>query len=87
MQESSGIDKSATADNHIFLAISKSAINGSPAARTIKLWGNIQNHNISILIDSRSTSSFISATIEQQLEHVISVPIFATIQVAGGGIL
>jgi hypothetical protein len=85
--ESYGPDRHVATENHVFLAISKSAVSGSSAARTIKLWGTIQRHRVSILIDSGSTSSFISAAVAQQLAHVTYLPVLTVVQVAGGGIL
>jgi hypothetical protein len=85
--ESYGPNRHVATENHVFLAISKSAVSGSLVARTIKLWGTIQRHKVSILIDSGSTSSFISAAVAQQLAQVTYLPVSTAVQVAGGGIL
>jgi hypothetical protein len=51
----------------LFLALPKTAVNGAPAARTIQFHGTLQGLPLSILIDSGSSSSFVSAKIAKQL--------------------
>jgi hypothetical protein len=71
----------------LLLAVSKAAVTGFQAPRTVKLVGSIQNKVISILVDSGSTSSFISSTVAAQLTDVTPLPSPSSVQVAGGGIL
>lgn len=76
-----------TPQEHLCLAISKAAVSGAPAPRTIQLLGTIQGLPITILTDSGSTSSFVSTTIVQQLssQTIISQP--SSVSIAGGGLL
>jgi hypothetical protein len=60
---------------------------GFPAPRTVKLVGSIQNKVISVLVDSGSTSSFISSTVAAHLTDVTPLPSPSSVQVAGDGIL
>ena len=71
----------------VFLAISKSAVSRVPAARTIRLLGSMSGIPVHILVDSGSSSSFISDTIAVQLRHLNSLSISSCVQVAGGGVL
>jgi hypothetical protein len=69
------------------LAISKSAVSGAPAPRTIQFIGSIQGVPITILLDSGSMSSFISTSVVQQLSSQIVLSSHASVSVAGGGVL
>jgi len=71
----------------VFLAISKLAVSGVPAAHTIQLLGSMSGIPVHILVDSGSSSSFISDTTAVQLNHLDSVSISSCVQVAGGGVL
>ncbi|CAD6217555.1 unnamed protein product [Miscanthus lutarioriparius] len=71
----------------VFLAISKSAMSGVPAARTIRLLGSMSGIPVHILVDSGSSSSFISNTTAAKLHHPDSVSMSSCVQVAGGGVL
>ena len=71
----------------VFLAISKSAVSGVPAARTIRLLGSMSGIPVHILVDSGSSSSFLSDTTAIQLHHLDSVSVSSYEQVAGGGVL
>jgi hypothetical protein len=53
--------------DQLFLAISKAAINGVDAPRTVKFLGSIQDHLVSVLVGSGSSSSFLSATLAAKL--------------------
>jgi len=76
-----------SASEQLFLALSKSAWSGQVGSRTMKFSGSIQHQIVSVLVDSGSSSSFISAALSQKLSGVspLSTPI--SVQVAGGGIL
>jgi hypothetical protein len=47
----------------LFMAISKAAITGVDAPRTVKFMGSIQHGPITILVDSGSSNSFISSSL------------------------
>jgi hypothetical protein len=51
----------------LFLALSKAAVTGCEAPRTVKFAGSIQHLPVSMLVDSGSSSSFISASVAAQL--------------------
>ncbi|CAD6202725.1 unnamed protein product [Miscanthus lutarioriparius] len=70
----------------VFLAISKSAVSRVPVA-PIQLLGSMSGILVRILVDSGSSSSFISDTTVVQLKHLDSVSISSCVQVAGGGVL
>lgn len=71
----------------ILLAMSKAVVSGVATPRTMQFQGRIQQLPMTILLDSGSSSSFISHLVVQQLtgEHMIDNP--CQVQVAGGGIL
>lgn len=71
----------------LFLAISKSAVSGVPTARTIRFLGTIAGVPVQILVDSGSSSSFISISLAAQLRHEDSILVSSSVQVAGGGVL
>jgi hypothetical protein len=81
------LTKPHTPQEHLCLAISKSAVSGAPAPRIIQFIGTIQGVPLTILLDSGSTSSFISTSIVHQLssQTILSSP--ASVCVAGGGVL
>jgi hypothetical protein len=69
------------------MALSKSALSGVPAARTVRLVGFLQHVPVRILIDSGSSSSFINEALVSQLVGIPSEGISTSVQVAGGGML
>jgi hypothetical protein len=71
----------------LFLAISKAALSGSTAPRTVKFNGSIQHKQVTMLLDSGSSSSFISTSLAAQLCGVQPLAKPVTVQVAGGGLL
>jgi hypothetical protein len=71
----------------LFLAISKAAITGVDAPRTVKFMGSIQHRPITILVDSGSSNSFISSSLTSRLAGISSLPNRVSVQVAGGGTL
>lgn len=71
----------------IFMALSKSATSGVPAARTIRLMGFLQDIPVQILIDFGSSSSFINQALVPQLQQCQISALPTSIQGAGGGIL
>jgi hypothetical protein len=78
----------ALADTHeVLMSISKSAVTGSETTRSMRLVGNIQGHDVIILIDSGSSNNFISAHLASQLVGVKKLSHPVQVKVAGGGIL
>jgi hypothetical protein len=71
----------------LFLAISKAALSGSTAPRSVKFNGSIQHKQVTMLLDSGSSSSSISTSLATQLSSVQPLDKPVTIQVAGGGLL
>jgi len=70
---------------HIMLALSKSALSGVPAARTVRLVGFLQQIPVQILVDSGSSSSFVNENLVPQLSGIASDPLANSVEVAGGG--
>ena len=70
---------------HIMLALSKSALSGVPAARTVRLVGFLQQIPVQILVDSGSSSSFVNENLVPQLSGIASDPLASSVEVAGGG--
>jgi hypothetical protein len=66
------------------LALSKSALTGVPASRSICFKGLIQSIPMQILVDSDSSSSFIHEALVPQLTGIASVPVSSSVLVAGG---
>jgi len=77
----------AESSEQLFLAISKAAVTGQGAPRTMKFLGSIQHQSVSILVDSGSSNSFISAQLAQRLSGVSPLQHSITMQVASGGTL
>ncbi|KAK1653770.1 hypothetical protein QYE76_071575 [Lolium multiflorum] len=79
----------ALADTHEaeFMAISKQAFNGSENGHSMKLMGQIQGHDVLILVDSGSTNNFISTSLAAQLQGVQKLSKPVKVKVAGGGML
>jgi hypothetical protein len=78
----------AVADTQeVLMSISKQAINGSENSHSMRLMGQIQGHDVLILIDSGSSNNFISSSLAAQLKGVQPLPKPVQVKVAGGGIL
>jgi len=71
----------------LFVAISKAAALGACAARTIRFSGTVAGHPALILIDSGSSSSFLSESLAAKLSSAVLTPQSTQVQVAGGGLL
>ena len=76
-----------TDEEQAFLAISLSAVTGTPAPRTVRFSGSIQGHPINILLDSGSSSSFLGAAVAARLQDVAVQATPCTVRIAGGGSL
>jgi hypothetical protein len=59
-----------TTKPQVFLAISQGALNGSPAPRTVQFTGSIQIIQLQMLLDSGSSSSFLSESVAAKLQNV-----------------
>ncbi|KAM0929344.1 hypothetical protein ACQ4PT_001454 [Festuca glaucescens] len=71
----------------VLMSISKQAVNGSEAPRSMRLLGHIQGHDVLILIDSGSSNNFVSSKLASQLKGVTPLSRPVHVRVAGGGIL
>jgi len=76
-----------TADAQLLLALSKAAFGSAESGRAICFAGSIQSHAVSVLIDSGSSASFISASLAAKLVDVSVMPVPSTVRVAGCGLL
>ena len=74
-------------DEQLCLALCKAASGGCHKSRTIRLQGSIAGLPAIMLIDSCSSSSFISSKLAAQLPQVQHVFQSAQVQIAGGGFL
>lgn len=72
-------------EQQVFLAISLSALSGIPAPRTVRFTGSIQGIPMHMLLDSGSSTSFISQAVAAQLHDVQAQPNSCSVRIAGGG--
>lgn len=77
----------STPTEQLMLALSKSALSGIPAARTIRLVGSLANIPVQILVDSGSSSSFVNQSLVPRLTHIHYDQVSSNVQVAGGSLL
>ncbi|XP_071680601.1 uncharacterized protein [Lolium perenne] len=78
----------AITDSHeVLMSISKQAVNGSEAPRSMRLSGQIQGRDVLILIDSGSSSNFVSENLASKLTGVQQLDNPIKVKVAGGGVL
>jgi hypothetical protein len=70
--------------SQLYLTLSIAALSGVPAPKTLCLSGAIQQHKISILVDSGSSHSFISAKLASQLDGVVPLQPSLPVKVANG---
>jgi hypothetical protein len=68
--------------SQLFLAISQAASKGCVAPKTVQFSGSIQHIQISLLVDSGSSASFISAQLDSQLSGAVSLSKDIKVQVA-----
>lgn len=74
-------------EQQAFLAISQSAVTGAVAARTVRFSGTVQGLVMQMLLDSGSSSSFISESLAAQLKNLSVRTEHCNIRIAGGGTL
>ncbi|XP_040259896.1 uncharacterized protein [Aegilops tauschii subsp. strangulata] len=65
--------------------ISKAALEGSVAPRTIRLQGKLQSQQVLMLVDSGSSHSFISSVLAAKLQGVRHSPKALKVKIADGG--
>lgn len=76
-----------TESEGVLCQISKEAILGTQSARSVKLQGLIQHHEVLMLVDSGSTHSFVSVEFADKLStQQYSCPAIK-VKVADGGVL
>jgi hypothetical protein len=87
--EEETVEESDTSEvtEQICLAISKAAVSGAPASRTVRLVGSIADIPVQFLVDLGSSSSFINSALVPRILAVSAVPLSASVQIAGGGVL
>lgn len=84
----SEVYEDALADHQeVLMSLSKYAMDGVEAPKSLRLVGNIQGHEVIILLDSGSSNNFISARLATQLTGVQEMAEPVTVRVAGGGLL
>lgn len=66
---------------------SKVAIGSSVPGRAICFSGSVQSHAVSVLIDSGSSTSFISNAMATKLVGVSALSSYSSVRVVGGGML
>lgn len=74
-------------EEQLNLAISQEAVSSSGGPRTMQFAGSIQGIPILVLVDSSSTSSFLSQKIADQLDNLCLHPANHKVQIANGGIM
>jgi hypothetical protein len=77
-------DQDSSSQAELYVAISKEALTGTPTIKTLKLMGTIQGLNLTILIDSGSSNTFISHVLASQLHGGTPISKLITVQVANG---
>jgi hypothetical protein len=70
--------------DQLFLSISDAALSDVSSPRTMTFAGSIQNIDISILVDSGSSNTFISSTLASKLKGVSPLQHSTKVQVANG---
>ena len=83
------VDTTTPADTEpwVFLALSQCALTGSFAPRTVQFSGSVQGIPLHILLDSGSSTSFISESMEAQLSQVSVKQSLCQVRIAAGGTL
>lgn len=87
-EEETGTDDTAEVavrQQQLFLLLSTAAVSGHLSNRTMQFKGTIQGQDILILIDSGSSHSFISSTVDEKLLDICPLSSPVSVQVADGG--
>jgi len=77
----------ADSEPQVFLALSQCALTGSSAPRTVQFSGTVQGLPVHILLDSGSSTSFISESVAAQLSQVSVKRSSCQVRITGGGTL
>ncbi|KAK1685027.1 hypothetical protein QYE76_045875 [Lolium multiflorum] len=72
-------------DTEQMMKVSVQALSGTTSRRSMRLQGQVGNYTALILIDSGSTSNFISKTLADRLQQPVSQMPLSKVKVAGGG--
>lgn len=80
-------DSLGSDQQQLFLALSKEASSGTEGPRTMKVASSIQGKDITILVDSGSSHTFVSQLLADQLSGVQELQHPTQVMVANGGIL
>jgi hypothetical protein len=86
-QEEDSISEHSDADAYCHMILSQEAMSASYTSKTLKFIDNIQGHEVVILVDSKSTHSFVSERLAPMLLGVSHLPRAVSIHVANGQIL
>ncbi|WVZ69878.1 LOW QUALITY PROTEIN: hypothetical protein U9M48_018599 [Paspalum notatum var. saurae] len=81
------LETSVDTEEQLFLVLSEAVVSGIEPPKTLRLWGCIQDIPILILIDSGSSSTFLSQRIADQLSGVSALTAPLSVRVANGDIL
>ena len=71
----------------LLLALSHDAQMGSHSHRTIQFQGTIHGKSVVVLVDSGSSSSFLAASVADQLPHLPRSPVTVSVKIANGQLL
>ena len=85
-EEDSG-SQAASDDHTLCVLLSHEAYQGAESAGTIRLLGHMQGHDLLMLIDSGSSSSFISVAAADRLQGVMPLKSHTAVKIANGGTL
>ncbi|CAN6343657.1 unnamed protein product [Urochloa humidicola] len=77
-------DASEDNSEQLFLALSEAAVTGAEAPQTMRFQGMIQDKEVSILIDSGSSNTFVSSELAAQLKGVSLLKEPVMVKVANG---
>jgi hypothetical protein len=86
-QEEDSVSEHSDVDAYCHMILSQEAMSASYTSKTLKFIGNIQGHEVVILVDSRSTHSFVSERLVPMLLGVLDLPRAVSVQVANGQFL
>lgn len=69
------------------LSISEQAVRGTEGVQIVRLHGKVQQYEVIILVDSGSSTSFISAELSGKLKGLVPLAKLVRVKIANGGIL
>jgi hypothetical protein len=65
--------------------LSAAVVASSDHLRTLQFQGAIQGHDITILVGSGSTHSFLSSSVASKLKGVQALPVLVSVKITDGG--